>query len=185
MGASMGAAPAPAGDDLAASIWTTANNPSFNRDLLPSAMVAPAPEPPPVSKKAPARVEPAAEEASRTPWIIVGVLVLVAIGSGVAVWQIRGHRGKDGQIEVPAGGLGASDDGTADVAPTASAPTPVTATAPKPVPTFRPIVRPKAANPDDPYSEVPNNVPRHNPSPPPGGASPPSPAPHRVFGTDN
>jgi len=179
MGAPMGAAPAapPTDDGLAASPWNTANNPGFNRDLLPSAMVAPAPEPPP-SKRPDKHPEPAAEAPSRTPWIIVGVLVLVAVAGGVAVLQIRGRHGKDGQIAVPAGATTADDDTPADT----EAPTATTATAkPKAAPVVHPVYRPKPVNNEDPYAD-PYGPSRSRPASP---APTPTVAPHRIFGTEN
>ncbi len=184
----MGAPPvaaAPAADDgLAASPWNTANNPGFNRDLLPSAMLAPPPEPPSSVKKAPAQAKPVAgEEPSRAPWIIVGVLVLVAIAGGVAVFQIRAHQGKDGQIAIPAGGATATaDDTPAEPAPTA------TTSAVRAAPIVRPVFRPRPAVADDPYSDVPvrpSNPGRTASPASPSPTTPPTAAPHRIFGTEN
>jgi hypothetical protein len=161
----------PEADELAASPWNTANNLSFNRALLPSAMVAA--EPLPEAKK-PSR-ELAPEVPSRMPWIIVGLLVLVAIASGVAVFLIRGKHGGDGQIAVPAGGSTTlPDEPTAE---TAAPTTTVSAAAPRPVPTYRPppVVKPKPV------------VPSNNDDDPYGGTTrkPSGPAPHRIFGTEN
>ncbi len=175
MGVSMGAAPpAPAAaevDGLAASPWNTGNNAGFNRDLLPSAMLAPAPEPLPAAKQA--RPGPAAEAPSRTPWIVVGVLVLVAVAGGVAVFLIRAHQGKDGQIAVPAGGATVDDTPSDTAAPTATA----TATATAVAPVVRPVVRPRPVV-DDPYADPYGGGRRPAPAPAPT-------APHRLFGTEN
>jgi hypothetical protein len=114
-------------------------------------MLVPAAEPAPMSKKPQARPEPAADAPSRTPWIIVGVLVLVAIAGGVAVFQIRAHHGKDGQIAVPTNGAAPADDTPADTAePSATATAKATA-APTVV---HPVQKPKPAPAQhDPYSD--------------------------------
>ncbi len=180
-GAGIGAA-APAEDNgLAASPWNTGNMAGFNRDLLPSAMVAPAPEPPPVSRRAAAA--PVAEEPSRAPWIIVGVLVVVAIASGVAVFQIRGRQGKDGQIAVPAGAGTATDDTPADSAPVASASAGSPSGAPRVAAPVRPVVKPKAYV-DDPYGDAPA-TPKPHPAQTATPAGVPGSAPHRLFGSEN
>jgi hypothetical protein len=135
------------------------------------------PEPPeakPNAKKA----EPAADEPSRTPWIIVGILVLVAAGAGVAVWQITKSRSRDGQIAVPAGGVATTDD-TSEPAPTTSA----SASA---APVYRPPPKPKSFL-DDPYADIPTPAtPKKAPSSAPTSApAPTATAKNRLFGTEN
>jgi hypothetical protein len=173
--AASGALQSTAADDLAASPWNRANQPSFNRDLLPSAMASPASEPAPASKRPTQTPAAATNEPSRAPWIIVGVLVLVAIAGGVLAFQIHARKSADGQIAVPAGGIpSATDDAPADsAAPAVSA----TTAAPRPPPVVRPF-KPKAAS-DDPYDDVPVSRPRKPAAPAPATA------PHRVFGTEN
>jgi hypothetical protein len=104
---------------------------------------------------------------SRAPWIIVGVLVVVAIAGGVAAFQIRAHRAADGQIAVPAGGATAVDDNNTPTESAASA----SATAARRAPPPRPV---KQRNPDDPYDDVPV-VPR-SPRPPSKGPAPYTPS---------
>jgi hypothetical protein len=171
MGAPMAAPPgerATQDAGLAASPWNRGNA-GLDRDLLPSAMLAPPPEPAPMSKRPGHAGAPAPDAPSRAPWIIVGVLVLVAIGGGVVALQVRARRAADGPIAVPANGATASDDAPAETAsptaqPTASA---------RPVPVARPVARPKAGS-DDPYADVPVVPSKPKPA-----------APHRVFGTEN
>jgi hypothetical protein len=164
---------------LAASPWNRGNHPSFNRDLLPSAMVAPASEPLPPEKKPAKAPEPPAhgEEPSRAPWIIVGVLVLVAIAGGVLAFQVHARRTADGQIAVPVGAT-ATEDTPADMAPTAS----VSAAAKRAPAVVRPF-KPKPTV-DDPYDDVPVTPTK---SRRPAAASPAAPptAPHRVFGSED
>ena len=181
-GAALGAA-APADDPgLAASPWNTGNMAGFNRDLLPSAMVAPPPEAPLVARRGAAAA--LAEEPSRAPWIIVGVLVLVAIAGGVAVFQIRGSQGKDGQIAVPAGGSTATTDDTpADSAPAASASAGSAGGPTRAVAPVRPVAKPKAFV-DDPYGDAPPSA-RPRPAPTATPAGSPGSAPHRLFGSEN
>jgi hypothetical protein len=171
---------APTDAEIAASPWNKANNPGFNRELLPSAMAI-APEPPPAAKAA-AKPEPAVEEPSRAPWIIVGVLVLVAIAGGVTVWKIRAGRGADGQIVVPGGGTGVVDDGPADTAAPSS-----TASA-SAAPVHHAAPKPKTYL-DDPYSDTPSNPqpvrPKATTTAAPAPAPTPTAAPHRLFGTEN
>jgi hypothetical protein len=178
-----------ADDELAASPWNRANNPGLNRDLLPSAMVAAAPEPPAASKKA-ARA-PVHEVPSRTPWVIVGLLVVVAIAGGVAVFMIQGQRGSGsgGPIAVPAGRQTSNNDDTpaATAAPSVTATATATATAvvaPRPLSTYRPGGplpfkggAGKAPS-DDPYSDTPSR----GKSPAPGATS--TAAKGRIFGSD-
>jgi hypothetical protein len=152
-----------------------------------------APEAAPASKKPAAHPVPAPDAPSRTPWIIVGVLVLVALAGGVAVYQIRARQGGGGQIAVPAGGVTAGPDEPAATDTTAPAPS-VSATAgAHTAPVVRPVYRPRppttpngpAPNYDDPYGD-----PGGRSRPAPGGGQAPSPtppptaAPHRIFGTD-
>jgi hypothetical protein len=173
--AASGALQSSAADDLASSPWNRGNQASFNRDLLPSAMASPASEPAPPSKRPTQAPAQATNEPSRAPWIIVGVLVLVAIAGGVLAFQIHARKSADGQIAVPAGGVpSATEDTPADSAPAVSA-----TSAPRPAaPVVRPY-KPKAAS-DDPYDDVPVSRPkRAAPSPAPATA------PHRVFGTEN
>jgi hypothetical protein len=163
-------APAPAAspsDDLAASPWNSANNPGFNRQLLPSAMVVTEPEPPP---KQAAKVEPA-EGPSRGPWIVVGALVLIAIAGAVAVVQLSRHHGGDG-LAIP-GGSAAPDDTPADSASAAPA---TSASAAAPVHRYAP--KPKSVI-DDPYADTPSTP--SQPKPKPTSTA----APHRLFGTEN
>jgi hypothetical protein len=182
MGAAMGAAPS-ADDELAASPWNRANNPGLNRDLLPSAMITSAPEPSPPSKKAAKPLAP--EEPSRAPWIIVGLLVVVAaIAGGVAVFLIKGKQGPGGPIAVPAGAqTSTTDDGPADTsAPTVAA---TASAAPKPTQHYRPAAPPTVkAKPlaDDPYADVPSSGGRGRSATP---SSSPTAAKGRVFGVDN
>jgi hypothetical protein len=173
--AASGALQSSGADDLAASPWNRANQPSFNRDLLPSAMASPASEPAPPSKRPTQTPAQATNEPSRAPWIIVGVLVLVAIAGGVLAFQIHARRSDDGQIAVPGGGVpSATEDTPADSAPAVSA-----TTAPRSAPVVRPY-KPKPAS-DDPYDDVPVSRPKKSAAPSPAPAT----APHRVFGTEN
>jgi hypothetical protein len=173
MGAPMGPPPGADGagtadPGLAASPWNRGNT-GLDRDLLPSAMLAPSPEPAPASKRplhAAARVPDAP---SRAPWIIVGVLVIVAVAGGIVALQIRARRAAEGPIAVPAGGATATDDTPADTAAATAQPT----ASARPAPVVRPV-RPRAAS-DDPYADVP--VAPSKPKP--------ATAPHRVFGTEN
>jgi hypothetical protein len=177
-----GAAPAAgsgspgAADDLAASPWNTANNlGGLNRDLLPSAMVSVEREPP---AKAAARAEALAETPSRAPWIIVGVLAVIAIAGGIVTVVMLKRPGSNGQIAIPAG-AGAVDDTPADTAPSASA-----SAAPTAAPVVHPVVRPKSYL-DDPYGDTPAS-PRSRGAPTSGPApAQPTANPHRVFGTEN
>jgi hypothetical protein len=142
--------------------------------------MAVAPEPPPATKAA-AKPEPIAEEPSRAPWIIVGVLVLVAVAGGITVWKIRAGRGADGQIVVPGGGTAQADDTPTDTA----APTGTASTSAAPVHHAAPKAKTYL---DDPYSDAPANP---QPSRPRATAAPtqapaaPTAAPHRLFGTEN
>jgi hypothetical protein len=166
------AAPAEDGG-LAASPWNTGNIAGFNRDLLPSAMAAPEPERAPASMKASARPKLAPEEPSRTPWIIVGVLVLVAIAGGVAVFQIRGRHGADGPIAVQV--RAGAGDAPEDTAPTATASASATV-----APIVRPVVKPRTFL-DDPYGDLPPTPGRPRATAAPSATQ----APHRLFGTEN
>ena len=127
-------------------------------------------------------VAPVPEGPSRAPWIIVGVLVVVAIAGGVAVFQIRGRQGKDGQIEVPAG-AGTAEDTPADSAPVASASAGSANGAPRVLAPVRPVAKPKAFL-DDPYGDTPAN-PKPRPAPTATPAGVPGSAPHRLFGSEN
>jgi hypothetical protein len=171
---------APTDDEIAASPWNKVNNPGFNRELLPSAMAV-APEPPPVAKAA-AKPEPVAEGPSRAPWIIAGVLVLVAAAGGVAVWKIRAGRGSDGQIVVPGGGTAQADDTPADSA----APAASSSASAGPVHRYAP--KPKTYL-DDPYADTPSGTqpsrPKATSAPAQAPTTAPTAAPHRLFGSEN
>ncbi len=155
----------PAGpvDDLgpAASPWNKANSADLDRTMLPSAMAASSThEEAPVSQKKAQRAAPVAAGPSRTPWIVVGLLLVVAVGGGVAAYQLRAKRGADGQIAVPSNGSTApADEATAE--PTATA----TATAAAKPP---PVVHPVKPKDDDPYSDLPVTRPKPRPAPKPG-----------------
>jgi hypothetical protein len=174
-------APAPAADDgddeLAASPWNTSSNLGLspiglNRDLLPSAMAG-AP-PPPEATKGAGRPEAPAEGPSRAPWIIVGVLAVVAIAGAIVAVQVSKRHGAGGQIAIPVGS-GAVDDTPAEASASASS----SATA---APAYRPAPKPKTYL-DDPYADPQPARPR------PGGQAPapastPAPAKNRLFGTE-
>lgn len=148
----------------------------LNRDLLPSAMVAGPPRSEPEAQVA-AKPVPAVETPSRTPWIIVGVLVVVAIiGGGVTIQMARRSRGS-GQIAIPVT-AGTVEDTPTETVTTSSAPS---ATAP----VVRHAPRPKTYL-EDPYAD-PTPTPRSKapapaPAPPP---TQPTALPRRLFGTDD
>ena len=112
---------------------------------------------------------------SRAPWIIVGVLALVAVAGAILVVQLARRDRSSGQIAIPAS-VGSIDDAPVDTAPTTTA----SASA---APVVRRPVRPKSYL-DDPYADT------HVPARPKATAAPPpapttTAAPHRLFGTEN
>ena len=167
--------PAAAEDDagLAASPWNTSGGLGLNRDLLPSAMLAPAPPREAATGRPAARPEPVAETPSRAPWIVVGVLAVVAVVGAILVVQLAKKDRGSGQIAIPAG-ASSIEDAPVDTAPTMTA----TATA---APVVRQPVKPKTYL-DDPYADVPVRPKGHAA---PSSAPTPTAAPHRLFGTEN
>lgn len=132
-------------------------------------MLAPAP-PRDEAPKPAARPEPPATP-SRAPWIIVGVLAVVAIAGVILVVKLASKDRGTGQIAIPMGATSA-DDAPADTAPTTTA----SATA---APVHHRPVKPKTYL-DDPYADTPT------PSrPKPTAAPTATAAPHRLFGTEN
>ena len=146
---------------LASSPWNSTMSGGFNRDLLPSAMAGAPPPAAPVAKPAPAA--PAAGP-SRGPWIIVGLLIVIAAGGAAAVYKLSSGKGSDGQIAIPAGGSAGADDAP----PEASAAATASATAAKPV--YKAPVKPKSGF-DDPYGDLPTK-PAPHPQKPAGGGQP-------------
>lgn len=188
-GAPAGGAQVEPEDDggLAASPWNTANSPSFNRDLLPSAMLAPAPTPEPTAKPT-GRAGAVDAGASRGPWIIVGALVLIALAGAIAVVKFSRRTTSSGVIVVTAA-PGVPEEPTADSATAATSSSATPSSVQRPLPP-----RPRLP-PDDPRLDgyrkprpagitPPSPMPASPPvSPPP--ATPPQAAPRRLFGVEN
>lgn len=157
-------------DDLSASPWNKANNPGFNRDLLPSAMIHSQPaSPSPVA--APQKTKDENEPSGTGKWFVIAALVALVVVSVIAYFQIKNRKSWDGQIALPMGS-GQADDAPADSAPTASA----TAKA-KPV--YHGPVKPKSVL-DDPYADVPAT-----PKPTAPAPAPTDTGRKRIFGNED
>ena len=139
-------------------------------------MVAP-PPPREASQRPAAKPEAPPETPSRAPWIIVGVLAVVAIAGAILVIQLSKKNRGGGQIAIP---MGSGQVEEAPVEPTATASASATA-----APTVRHPVKPKNFL-DDPYADVPTPTPgRPRPAPTPSAAPTAAPAKNRLFGTEN